>query len=144
MSYSFSNCQLNAKTVFKWATTLSLMTLIYYYHHVRRFIIPAIESVLLITQELSEYKFEKYQFTEYFSFQASLLYNCIVIQKCILFWYCPTKPQSHAMWLWCKTLKQKCGDIWARTRVDLIAVLWKDKREVYSLTCTSHQQNKLL
>jgi hypothetical protein len=34
----------------------------------------------------------------------------------------------------CKTLKLERGDIRARTRCDLIAMIWEDKREVYMLT----------
>jgi len=33
-----------------------------------------------------------------------------------------------------KTLRLKCGDIRVRTRGDLTAVVWKDKRDVYLLT----------
>jgi hypothetical protein len=39
----------------------------------------------------------------------------------------------------CKTLKLKQGDIRARTRGDLIAMIWEDKKEAYTLTNMHNQ-----
>jgi hypothetical protein len=40
-----------------------------------------------------------------------------------------------------KTLKMKRGDVRVRTSGDMTALVWKDKRDVYILTFTIHQQN---
>jgi len=42
-----------------------------------------------------------------------------------------------------KQLKLKRGDIRVRTRGGLTALVWKDKREVYMLTWTHHQQKEI-
>jgi len=42
-----------------------------------------------------------------------------------------------------KQLKMKRGDIRMRTRGGLTALVWKDRREVYMLTWTHHQQKEM-
>ena len=42
-----------------------------------------------------------------------------------------------------KKLKLKRGDIRVKTRGDLTALVWKDRREVYVLTWTHHQQKEI-
>jgi len=42
-----------------------------------------------------------------------------------------------------KQMKLKRGDIRVRTRGGLTALVWKDRREVYMLTWTHHQQMEI-
>ena len=42
-----------------------------------------------------------------------------------------------------KQLKLKRGDVRVRTRRGLTALVWKDRREVYTLTWTHHQQKEI-
>ena len=43
-----------------------------------------------------------------------------------------------------KKLKLKMGDIRVKTRGGLTALVWKDRREVYMLTWTHHQQKEII
>ena len=42
-----------------------------------------------------------------------------------------------------KQLEVKKGDIRVKTRVDLTALVWKERIEVYMLTWTHHQQKEI-
>jgi hypothetical protein len=47
---------------------------------------------------------------------------------------CQTKQESMPQDVALKSTKRKRGDICLRTRADLTALLWRDRREIYMLT----------
>ena len=52
----------------------------------------------------------------------------------LLLWECQAEQERHATRLKTEATKLKRGDIRVRTRADLTAILWRDKRDVCMLT----------